>query len=428
MDMKKVFTFVLLIFICSFSNAQEQFVTNLLYPSYEKLQSIGIMRPKPGGMVEAKPEVDLSVLLPPPGMQGTKQGSCSAWSIAYGLMTYLKNRQLRWNVLSGHGGIDKRKVYSPSFLYNALSTDNSCQVGIDLPTTLDYCLNVGVLPLSQFEYDPNKCDRKPTTNEKNLAAGNKILSYNRVFDIFQRSADPYVDTSALIAQLNDSLPVVIGIQLDNDFKNYNSRFQTTRLNGSNIYVWNHFTGDCPFLTAGCYHAMLVVGYNKKIKAFKVMNSWDQKFGTAGSIWIGYDVIRQAVKEAYVATLPPLHANLVRPAASLAAPSIEHGFVDSIIMSTTWVKAGYYRQFENIRVGCRYLNAKDKLAVLQISDANTGSVIASWPFTVGEDFKAFGYKGHDIKIKAVSIGNAGRNFFKKAVFFTVIYDFRTTLNE
>jgi cathepsin K len=407
------------LFLILAASSQQQFNTNLRYPELSKLEAVAIVRPRPQGVAPAKPTVDLSLLLPPPGMQGHTQGSCSAWAVAYGLMTYLKARQLRWNLGTP---VDQSKVFSPAFIYNALATDGSCKVGITLPETLDYCRDFGVLPLSQFGYDPNRCDRKPTPEEKVLAGKNKILSYNRVFDIMTSGHPPYVDTDYVVAQLNDSLPVVIALQLDVDFKDFNSHFHTSTVNGKKVYVWDQFHDDCPFLKVGCYHSMLVVGYDQSIKAFKVMNSWDRTFGTSGFIWISFDVFSKAVKEAYVASLPPLNATLVSPTASLAPPlSLPKGPDNAIIGPTsdsTWVKKRYYRPYGNLRVGCQYLNAGQGIAVLQLYDAKQDKVITSSIFKVGDDFQTFGYQGRDIKLKVTSIKHAGRNYFKKAAYYTV----------
>lgn len=419
-NMKWSITVIALVVVTDMK-AQQQFNTSLLYPDFKKLEQVAVVRPKPEGLAPAKPAVDLSLLLPPPGMQGHTQGSCSAWAVAYGLMTYLKERQIRWTIVSAGSQLDKSRVYSPAFIYNALCSDNSCRVGITLPETLDYCKNTGVLPLSQFAYDPDRCDRKPTPAEKLLASKNTILSYNRVFDIWEGGQPPYIDTSYVIAQLNDSLPVVIGVQLDSDFKNYNLHFHTSSVNAKPIYVWDKFIADCPYRQMGCYHAMLVVGYDQSISAFKIMNSWDQTFGTSGYIWVSYDVFRQAVKEAYVASLPPLNANLVRPTAGLPPPETnKFGFFEGYTIDTNWIKKGYYRQYGNIRVGCQYLNAADGIVVLQLYDAKDDMVITSAVFKPGDDYQIFGYKGIEIKLKALYIKHAGRNPLKKAVFYSVAY--------
>lgn len=46
------------------------------------------------------------------------------------------------------------------------------------------------------------------------------------------------------------------------------------------------------------HAMVVVGYDDKINAFKVMNSWGKGWGESGFGWISYPVFHALVREAY----------------------------------------------------------------------------------------------------------------------------------
>ena len=70
------------------------------------------------------------------------------------------------------------------------------------------------------------------------------------------------------------------------------------------------------------------------------------------------------------------------------------------------------------MGCQYLDAGQGIAVLQLYDENENKVITSSVFKVGDDFQSFGYRGRDIKVKVTSIRHAGRNYFKKAAYYTV----------
>ena len=47
------------------------------------------------------------------------------------------------------------------------------------------------------------------------------------------------------------------------------------------------------------HAIVIVGFNDSLKAFKFMNSWGTDWGNKGYGWISYRNVKNAVREAYI---------------------------------------------------------------------------------------------------------------------------------
>jgi hypothetical protein len=47
------------------------------------------------------------------------------------------------------------------------------------------------------------------------------------------------------------------------------------------------------------HAIVIVGYDDHLKAVRILNSWGEDWGESGKIWMGYEVLRQRLAEAYV---------------------------------------------------------------------------------------------------------------------------------
>lgn len=78
-------------------------------------RSIPIALVPPGGVLPA--QVDLSGDMPPVRDQGT-QLSCTAWSVAYAVRTYVERREQKWDVT------DPSRQFSPSFIYNQLARGN----------------------------------------------------------------------------------------------------------------------------------------------------------------------------------------------------------------------------------------------------------------------------------------------------------------
>jgi hypothetical protein len=93
---------------------------------------------------------------------------------------------------------------------------------------------------------------------------------------YYRSVDVSVD--GIKAQLANNNPVIIGIQVSNEFYNWR---------GDGV-----LSGNPTFMSPAEYHALTIVGYDdtKGSGAFKVVNSWTTGWGNGGFIWIDYNTL------------------------------------------------------------------------------------------------------------------------------------------
>ena len=73
--------------------------------------------------------------------------------------------------------------------------------------------------------------------------------------------------------------MVIAISIDRSY------FGARDENG--IYIYRKFKEE----SGG--HAMLVVGYDDDMNAFKVVNSWGKEWGNDGFVWIDYKAFKEA---------------------------------------------------------------------------------------------------------------------------------------
>ena len=153
---------------------------------------------------------------------------------------------------------------SPAFIYNQIKVAG-CDGGSQIPSAMELISDTGIVTLSEMPYNENECDKQPTEIQVNLAEENKITSFS------------YLDGSTLFDQakafLNNNQPIVIAISID---RNHFGKIDT---NGDAVYR--------EFETDDGAHAMLVVGYNDKKNAFKVVNSWGTSWGNNGFVWIDY---------------------------------------------------------------------------------------------------------------------------------------------
>ena len=207
---------------------------------------------------------DLSPMFPPPGDQG-KQGSCVAWSVGYALRGYYYRR--RTQVTAS----DASTLFSPAFLYNQLVRTPDCSGGSNIKAALELLRTEGIATLADFPYDDRSCVRKPNGEIIQRAATNTISGYRS----FGRALDIHPDDVKGSLLAGD--PVEIGMNID--------QRALSRLRRGQIY-----DQDGPAKFEG--HAMVVTGFDDRMQAFKIINSWGTKWADGGFGWISVPGVRR----------------------------------------------------------------------------------------------------------------------------------------
>ena len=244
-------------------------------------QSLGYVPddPEPPGAITHVPRFraflpafkDLSGSFPPPGNQG-RQNSCVAWSLGYALRGYYYHRRTQAQFS------DASNMFSPAFIYNQLITTSDCLSGTKIKDALDLMKTEGIATLADFPYDDKTCVRKPNDMIKQHAATNLISGYRSFGQTGQIKPDDV--KGALLA----GDPVEIGMNIDAK--------ALTHLRRGEIY-----DQDGPSRFEG--HAMVVTGYDDRIQAFKVINSWGTKWADDGFGWISYRAFSVNTHAAFV---------------------------------------------------------------------------------------------------------------------------------
>jgi hypothetical protein len=218
---------------------------------------------------------------PAPGSQGD-YGTCTAWSSAYAARTILEsialNRRDRPSINAG--------VFSPNFVYKNLFTfngqpdDPGGQRGAAVSWALNFMRDRGPVKM---------LDREKQSDFKaiplSLFANSRAYPIAGYATLFRSDTqNPEVKIQMIKKSIAESKPVVIAMNCPASF-----------ITASD--VWRP-----PESPAGNYggHAMCVVGYDdgRHSGAFEVQNSWGEKWGNGGYIWIPYDVFAAFVWEAY----------------------------------------------------------------------------------------------------------------------------------
>lgn len=204
------------------------------------------------------------------------QGSCAscATAMAKSIIDHVKN---------GVPYSNNKIIYSPSYLFNQVNVNpNDCSKGGSyLYTNFDVLKSQGVCKLTDMQYNETDCTTPPTTNQKTLAANNKIDHYFRLGPI---------NTSTIKQFINVGLPVIVAFKVDNHFTNdYSDPLNANK-------VWTSF---------GTYsnsnHATLLYGWDDSKNAFKMLNQWGNQWGNNGSIWVDYSLVENinVFYEAYI---------------------------------------------------------------------------------------------------------------------------------
>ena len=218
---------------------------------------------------------NLQKYAPAVGDQG-KQGSCVAWSSAYGARTVLE---------SARTGSDPNALkFSPAFLYNQIGMDG-CE-GSYINRAMDFMSQRGSVPYEAFPYSDQDCTRQPNQELMDQARQFRMRGSNR---LTVGSSTDKIDMRAIKENLSQGAPVVIGMMVGGTYMQ--------PMMGQD--VWNPTQDDGAMMGFGG-HAQCVVGYDdaKYGGAFLIMNSWGPQWGNNGFAWVRYKHFQYFVREAY----------------------------------------------------------------------------------------------------------------------------------
>jgi len=219
---------------------------------------------------------DLSSEMPPPGNQG-KQGSCTSWAVAYAVKSYQEAKEEGWSYYSTGGRVNYNHLFSPSFIHNQL-TARTNQKGLSFPAALNFVQNNGCSTLADMPYNEYDNQTQPTSAVKARAKKYKIKSYYRL------GTHGNISIEDVKYRLTQGYPVLFACKVDEGFDS-NCRYPN---------IWTGYWGR----NIGS-HAMVVVGYDDKHSAFKVLNSYGTSWGHNGYCWINYNQFKNVTIEAYI---------------------------------------------------------------------------------------------------------------------------------
>lgn len=207
--------------------------------------------------------------VPPIRSQGA-YGTCTAWGCGYYCRTIMYARECN---LTKADLLDDNNVFSPKYLFlgiDPVHKGDDCH-GSWPGAAFKVMQEQGIATLAIVPYeDLGDCSQANTSGWNVNAANYKIESY--------RSIDP-TDALSLKSYLSMGRPVQISCDLGLNFFG---------INDDEVLYDDDYTVDP---ADHAYHAMCLVGFDDDKGAdgaFKVVNSWGDRWGDNGFCWIDYN--------------------------------------------------------------------------------------------------------------------------------------------
>jgi len=224
------------------------------------------------------PAVDLTPYCPTPRHQGEVQ-SCVGWATGYGALTitYAVRNNIRNRAL-----LDER-AFSALYIYEQIRQGDCQRTGARISDAMRLLQEKGNCLASQYDHQVESCDEPIPPSLHDFASQFRTTDFLRLFGQEDHPRDKVYRLQYALAQRK---PVIVGMRIKQNF---------FKLDAGAEYWWPNIGDQTP---AGG-HAMVVIGYDHRRGAFKLMNSWGTSWGQGGFIWIKYREMAAFCKYAYI---------------------------------------------------------------------------------------------------------------------------------
>lgn len=328
------------------------------------------------------PEAVSLLRFAPDRLNQGQQGSCVAWSCAYSAQTILT---------AAATGADPNSIrFSPSYLYNQIKLDG-CQ-GSYLQRAMEAMSRNGGVPLSQYPYNDQDCDRDPSSlysaGRQNVIHGfTRITNGDNINEISVRGIKEHLAKNA---------PVAIGMMVGQSFMQ--------DMMGQEL--WTPQGMDESQMGMGG-HAMTVIGYDDRKfgGAFQIMNSWGPEWGQNGVAWVRYGDFKNYVREAYGIDPLPKRSNVANIPLECAIGLVNNEDKKNITLRTAG--GNLFETASPIKVGTRFK--------MSIENATECYIYVFGQEVDGSSFVLFPYlkPGETVSKHSPYCGITGYRLFPKA---------------
>lgn len=249
--------------------------------------------------------IDLTESFPSPGQQSV--GSCVAWATGYAARSYYARFE---TTPTDHSAAN---MPSPAYIYNRTYNRQkpSCEdAGSKIPDALRLLSGAGAFALSEYPASQECKTGHPL--DQSTPSKFRIAGFAEVGGLGMRQK---LNPDLVRQRLSQGHPVVIGMKVDTAF---------TELKPYEVYAGNGQRSLDELKKLGG-HAMVLVGYDDRRRAFRVLNSWGTRWADGGFGWIGYDAAVSQIVDSFVmqTATPPPKPKIARPAVSSVNDPAKH---------------------------------------------------------------------------------------------------------
>ncbi len=232
--------------------------------------------PEDGAKSDLPAAVDLTPYCPEVRHQGYIF-SCVGWAAGYGALSIQR-------AIANHctdKQVITRNAHSALFLYNQIKAED-CNQGSRISDALTFLTKNGDCLARQFDFDVNDCTQLPDSVVSTQARRFAIEDFLTLFGSQENAAAKVQRVRLALAK---NKPVVVGLLVLRNFYEL-----------KNAQYWHPTLGNT---AAAGGHALVVVGYDDRKGAFRLLNSWGKNWGDGGYIWIKYEDFGHFCKYAYI---------------------------------------------------------------------------------------------------------------------------------
>lgn len=227
-----------------------------------------------GGLRSLSLGPTFSLHMPPIKSQGNLESSCVAFAAGYAARSYA------FRADNNNTPYANDNTFSPEYLYNLTKESGNCKSGSSIRSALEHMKNVGICTWDVLEYSgTNGCDISgwdPDVYEN-------VGCYK--IDDFKRIA--VTNVGVMKRWIGAGYPIICGMRVDSSlfWRNW-----STKPYYDPSFIWKEQVGEWD--TEG--HAMVITGWDDSKNAWKVMNSYGERYGDGGYGWIDYDFLDEAL--------------------------------------------------------------------------------------------------------------------------------------
>lgn len=235
-------------------------------------------------------KIDLSPFTPPIFTQKKDELTCVAVNTSYyafPIQRAAKRAKIR--------PYQNPKEFALSPIYSYSKIVPKCNNGLDFDTVAKQLKKFGGIPFSELDASSCKDGRVPVALKKSY----EFIKIKEVQAVFPKGKkDTVLSIYDFKKHLSDSIPIIIGLPLHDNFTKLNKQKSLYKPTGSQMITY--INGEPVALN----HVVTMVGYDDELERFKMVNCYGEGWGDNGYFYMSYEDFEKSCKGAFIMQLYP----------------------------------------------------------------------------------------------------------------------------